>query len=180
MGSSKDLAMRMNIENEVVKKKSLYNITLEQQILMHEIELMDGELTPELENKLSINKTDLEYKSIAYLAVIREKEASNLQIDNEIKRLQALKKRNSNILDNLKYNLLNYVKRNGSFEVGFNKFGTRKSTTVEITDINNLSNEYKTIKTVESADKKAIKEAIKNGIKVNGASISENLNLKIN
>ena len=173
MGKSKEMQMKQ-------RSKSLYNITLEQQILMHEIELMDGELTPEAEESLIINKKDLEKKSIAYLAVIKEKEASNTLIDNEIKRLQALKKRNSNILNRLNYNLLNAVKMFGSFEFGFNKFGTRKSTSVEITDLELLSNEYKTIKTVETADKKAIKEAIKNGVEIIGASISENINLKIN
>lgn len=173
MGKSKEMQMKQ-------RSKSLYDITLEQQILMHEIELMDGELTPEAEESLIINKKDLEKKSIAYLAVIKEKEASNTLIDNEIKRLQALKKRNSNILNRLNYNLLNAVKMFGSFEFGFNKFGTRKSTSVEITDLELLSNEYKTIKTVETADKKAIKEAIKNGVEIIGASISENINLKIN
>lgn len=173
MGASKKLFQE-------TRSKSLYNITLEQQILMHEIELMDGELTPELEESLIINKKDLEKKSIAYLAVIKEKEANNTLIDSEIKRLQGLKKRNNNILDRLKYNLLNYVKLNGAFEICFNKFGTRKSTTIEITDLDLLSNDYKTIKTTETADKKAIKDAIKNGVEVSGAIVSENLNLKIN
>ena len=173
MGRSKEMQMEQ-------RSKSLYNITLEQQILMHEIELMDGELTPDAEESLIINKKDLEHKSIAYLAVIKEKEANNTLIDAEIKRLQALKKRNNNILNRLQFNLLNAVETFGNFEIGFNKFGTRKSTSVEVTDLELLSNEFKTIKTVETADKKAIKDAIKNGVEINGAHISENVNLKIN
>ena len=173
MGRTKDL-------HAETTKKSLYNITIDQQILMHEVELMDGELTPEAEEQLIINKSELEHKSIAYLAVIREKEASNTLIDNEIKRLQALKKRNTNILTRLEYNLLNAVKSFGTFEVGFNKFGTRKSSTLEITDLALIDEDYVNTKVTFAADKKAIKEAIKNGEVIEGAYIKENLNLKIN
>lgn len=173
MGKSKELFTEM-------RAKSLYNITLEQQILMNEIELMDGELSEENEKELEINKKDLEHKSIAYLAVIREKESENNLIDSEIKRLQALKKRNSNILKRLQYNLLNAVKTFGSYEIGFNKFGTRKSTSVEITDLEALPLEFQTEKTTFTPNKTLIKETIKNGGTVKGAEIKENLNLKIN
>ena len=173
MGRTKDL-------HAETTKKSLYNITIDQQILMHEVELMDGELTPEAEEQLIINKSELEHKSIAYLAVIREKEASNTLIDNEIKRLQALKKRNTNILTRLEYNLLNAVKSFGAFEVGFNKFGTRKSSVVQVDDVGLLGSNYIVSKTTYSADKKLIKEDIKKGLVVKGAYIKENLNLKIN
>lgn len=173
MGRTKDL-------HAEVTRKSLYNITIDQQILMHEVGLMDGELTPEAEDQLIINKSELENKSIAYLAVIREKESSNTLIDNEIKRLQALKKRNTNILTRLEYNLLNAVKIFGAFEVGFNKFGTRKSSTLEITDLALIDEDYVDTNVTFTANKNAIKEAIKNGETIDGAYIKENLNLKIN
>lgn len=161
-------------------KQSLYNIVEEQRYTLAEIELMEGELTPELEEQLKINAHQLESKSIAYLEVIKTKDSFNLLISEEIKRLQALEKRNDNLVARLKDNLLVAVKTFGDFEVGFTKFGTRKSTTVEVEDVNQLPKEFKVVKITEQADKKAIKEALKNGQEIEGCSIKEHKNLKIN
>ncbi len=161
-------------------KTTLYNIEQEYLTLISEIEALDGELTPEIEEQLTINKEQLESKSVAYMQVIATKEDLNSAIDIEIKRLQALKKRNKGLVDNLKNRLLDAVNLFGSFEVSYNTFSTRKSTSVAVEDVNSLPTEYKTVKITEAADKKAIKEAIKAGIDVPGCSIVENLNLKIN
>ena len=164
-------------------KTTLYNIEQEYLTLISEIEALDGELTPEIEDQLNINKEQLESKSVAYLQVIATKDGVNSAIDIEIKRLQALKKRNNGLVDNLKNRLLDAVNlfgTNGAFEIGFNKFGTRKSSSVAVDDVNSLPTEYKTVKVTEAADKKAIKDAIKAGIDIPGCSIVENLNLKIN
>ena len=161
-------------------KQSLYNIIEEQKYTIQEIELMEGELTPELEEQLIINATQLESKSIAYLEVIKTKDAYNVMLKEEIKRLQAMVKRNDNLTTRLKDNLLLAVKTFGDFESGFSKFGTRKSSTVEVEDINQLPTEYKTIKVTESADKTAIKKALQSGIEIEGCSIVDHQNLKIN
>lgn len=162
--------------------KSLYNITLEQKSLINEIEKMEGEITPEMEEKLIIAKSELEHKSVAYLEVIQGKESFNSLIDNEIKRLQQMKKTNNNVVSRLKDNLLLAVKTFGSFTIGTQKFGTRKSSSVHVESdkVNDLPKQYKTIKVTESPDKKALKEALKNGEEIDGVSIVENLNLKIN
>jgi len=160
--------------------KSLFEITLTQRELINEIELMEGELTPEMEQQLVITKGELEQKSIAYLEVIRKKESFNDLIDNEIKRLQGLKKTNTNLIDRLSDNLLTAVKVFGDFTIGTQKFSTRKSSQVVVEDVNSLPKEYKTIKVTESADKNALKKAIQNGEKIKGVYIQENINLKIN
>ena len=161
-------------------KQSLYNIIEEQKYTLQEIELMEGELTPELEEQLTINAQQLESKSIAYLEVIKTKDAYNVLLKEEIKRLQAMVKRNDNLTTRLKDNLLIAVKTFGDFEVGFNKFGTRKSSTVEVSDVNQLPQEFKTIKVTEAADKAAIKKAIQSGEAIKGCKIVDHLNLKIN
>jgi len=161
-------------------KQSLYNIVQEQRYTLAEIEEMQGELTPELEAQLEITALQLESKSIAYLEVIKTKDAFNMQIAEEIKRLQAMKKTNDNLVTRLKDTLLVAVKTFGDFEVGLTKFGTRKSTTVEVEDINQLPKEFKVIKVTEAADKKAIKEALKGGKEIEGCFIKEHQNLKIN
>jgi hypothetical protein len=159
---------------------TLYEITIEQKNLINEIEQMEGELTPETEQRLIINESQLQQKSIAYLEVIRAKESFNYLIDGEIKRLQQLKKVNNNVIDRLNDNLLLAVKTFGDFTVGTQKFGTRKSSQVIVEDVNDLPKEYKTIKVTESADKVALKKAIQAGEEIKGVHIQENINLKIN
>ena len=162
------------------KNQSLYNITVNYSELLNSIEENEGVLTDEQITDLEITEKQLQSKSIAYLEVIKGKEAINSQIDEEVKRLTAMKKVNINLVSRLKENLLMAVKTFGNFEVGFTKFSTRKSESIEVLDVNDLPKEFKVVKVTEQADKKLIKEAIKEGKQIKGCSISTNLNLKIN
>ena len=67
----------------------------------------------------------------------------------------------------------------GEFQADTVTFGTRKSTQVMISDevIDSLPDEAITIK--KTANKTAIKELLKNGEKIDGCELVENLNLKI-
>ena len=161
-------------------ENSLFSITNEQKLLMLEIESLEGEITPEIEERLAITESQLQQKSIAYLEVIRQKEAYNSLIDAEIKRLQGLKKQTTNVIDRLEENLLNAVKTFGVYTVGTQKFGTRKSSQIIVEDVNSLPDKYKVIKVTESADKMLLKEALKNGEKIEGVYVQDNLNLRIN
>ena len=161
-------------------KKSLYHIETEYLEILSQVDDLNGELTPEILEQMEINANQLQGKSIAYLEFIGSKETLNSRIDDEIKRLQAIKKSNSNLIANLKNRLLDAVKLYGSFEVGLTKFGTRKSKSVQVEDVNSLPKELKVIKVTEQADKKAIKAALESGQVIEGCEIVENLNLKIN
>ena len=161
-------------------EKSLYVIKEEYLDLISQIESAEGELTTELESALTINKAELEVKSIAYVEFIKQRESFNARIDEEIKRLQAIKKANDNLVLRLKNNLLNAVNMFGNFEAGFLKLSTRKSKSVEVTiDTNDLPKEFKSIKVTEAPDKTAIKKAIESGQEIEGCRIVENINLAI-
>ena len=159
---------------------NLYQITEEQRTIINQIELLEGEITEEIEESLKITENQLQSKSIAYLSVIRNKESFNDTIDAEIKRLQGLKKTNLNTINRLKDTLLYAVRTFGKYEVGTNKFGIRKSSSISIDDIKNIPENYKTIKTTETANKVELKKALKSGEKIEGVYIVENENLKIN
>jgi hypothetical protein len=159
---------------------SLYNITTKQKLLINEIESLEGEITPEIDERLSINESQLTQKSIAYLEVISKKDGFNNLIDNEIKRLQQLKKQNTNVINKLKENLLNAVLTFGDYTIGTQKFGTRKSSQVIVEDVNSLPEKYKIIKVTEQANKKLLKEALVNNEEIDGVYLKENKNLKIN
>ena len=161
-------------------KTTLFDIKNEYLDIINQVEEMEGEITPELSEQLTINEEQLQSKSIGYVAVIRQREALNELVSNEIKRLQAIKKRNDTLIDNLENRLLDAVKTFGNFESGLTKFGTRKSESIEVEDVNLLPTEFKTIKVTETADKTALKKAIKNGQEIKGVVLKTNTNLKIN
>ena len=160
--------------------KTLFDIKNEYLDIINQVEEMEGEITPELSEQLAINEEQLQTKSISYVAVIRQREALNELVSNEIKRLQAIKKRNDMLIYNLENRLLDAVKTFGNFESGLTKFGTRKSESIEVEDVNLLPTEFKTIKVTETADKTALKKAIKEGQVIKGVKLKENMNLKIN
>jgi hypothetical protein len=172
----------MNVVNikEKEMEKSLYKIEKQYLDIINQAQEMEGELTSELESALEITKNELEVKSIAYVEVIKAKESFNTRIDEEIKRLQAMKKSNDKLVDRLKNNLLNAVNMFGNFEAGFLKLSTRKSKSVEVNiDTNDLPKEFKSIKVTESADKAAIKKAIEQGKEIEGCILVTKLNLQI-
>jgi len=162
-----------------MNKITLHSIKQDYLDLINEVEELEGELTPETEYKLKINQSELQSKAIAYHSVILSKEAFTSTIDNEIKRLQALKKRNNNLIDRLKNSLLSAVETFGEFTIGTNVFGLRKSERVEVEDVNLLPKEFKTIKVTEQANKVEIKKALKEGKEIKNAYIVKQYNLKI-
>lgn len=160
---------------------SLYKINENMLSLLSVIEANEGELTDEVLEQLEINNEELQTKSESYLAVIKNREALNTQIDDELKRLQAMKKANNNLVLRLKNSLLNAVNIFGEFETGLVKFGIRKSTTVEVTGIvNDLPKEYKTVKVTEQPNKAEIKKSLQRGEQIEGCALITNYNLKIN
>lgn len=159
----------------------LYQIEQEYMILADEIINNLGELTPELEERLMINQSQLESKGKGYGYVIKDIESEIDVIDNEIKRLAALKKQRTNAVDKLKTSLSQAMQL---FDISELKTPTlkinfRKSESVDIADLNLLESEYKKVTITETADKTAIKDAIKNGKQVTGAVLKTNLNLQI-
>lgn len=160
---------------------SLYKINENMLSLLSVIEANEGELTDEVLEQLEINNEELQTKSESYLAVIKNREALNTQIDDELKRLQAMKKANNNLVSRLKNSLLNAVNIFGEFEVGLIKFGIRKSTTVEVSGIvNDLPKEFKTVKVTEQPNKAEIKKSLQRGEQIEGCALVTNYNLKIN
>lgn len=161
-------------------KKSLYQIESQYINLVSEIEEIEGEITEEQIEALKITEGELQSKSIAYLSVISTREAENIQIDAELKRLQSINKANNNVIDRLKTNLLDAVNIFGAFEVGLSKFGIRKSKKLQVLDESKISSEYMSRKLTVTPNKAEITKAIKNGVFVDGVELVECNNLKIN
>jgi len=106
-----------------------------------------GELTPALEAIAAKNEADLRLKVDGYAAVIRNYDANDAVIDNEIKRLQALKKSRKAARERLVSYLEWQMKRFGVRELQGNtcKVSFRKSNAVEVNEEAVLKPYLKTI-----------------------------------
>lgn len=159
--------------------KLLYEISNEALEIASALE--EGELTEDLEQRLTINQEELQKKGINYGFVIKDSEFTISAIDEEIERLQGLKKTEQNKQERLKAAISDAMNLYGieKIESPVMKLSFRSSESVEVISFEQLPNDYKVSKTSVTADKKAIKEAIKEGKEVAGAVINKNKNLQI-
>jgi hypothetical protein len=160
--------------------KSLFEIGNEYLEIYHLLEDNGGEITPEIETALAINKSNLQEKSQNYISLIKEIEGRSRTVEIEIKRLQALKKRNDTFVLKLKENIANAMRMLEIDEIrtDLNKINFRKSKSVQIEDIEMLPNDCVIIEK-KPISKTELKKRIENGEVINGVSIIENLNLQI-
>jgi len=159
---------------------NIYQIEQDYLSLSEQIIEAGGELSPEIETSLAINKEQLQNKGISYGYVIKSLESDVSAIDEEIKRLNALKSSRNKTVDLLKNTIKDAMQMYGIEEIktATLKINFRKSESVEVeTDI--IDDEYCNFKTVKTPDKTKIKEVIKNGDAVIGASLNINWNIQI-
>ena len=124
---------------------------------------------------------ELKNKSNNIVYVIKNLEGNNAAIDAEIERLQALKKRNSSNIDKIKANILWFMQENNvdTIKSDLATFSIRKSESTDIENIEQIPQEFITVKQTFVPDKTAIKKAIKEGREVAGAKVITNYNLQI-
>jgi hypothetical protein len=158
---------------------NLYEITREAQELAFLLET--DELTPELEAALHINQFQLQEKAGNYAKVIANIQSDSDAIDQEIKRLKAMKESKDRAITRLKDALREamLVSAIDKIESPLFKLLLRRSESVEVDIVETLPAEFINIKNVVTADKVAIKEAIKRGENITGARLIENFNLQI-
>jgi hypothetical protein len=158
---------------------NLYEITQEAQYLA--VLLETEELTPELEEALIINQDQLQAKAVNYAKVITNYQAESDAIDQEIKRLKAMKESRDKKVEWLKESVKKAMLVSGieKVESPLFKLSVRRSEAVEVDVVEALPSAFQNVKNVVTADKVAIKEAIKRGEFVMGARIIENFNLQI-
>jgi len=162
-------------------KQSIYLIQNEYQLLINQVIEAEGEITSELETALTINKEQLEQKGINYAFIIKEIRDRKLARKNYLDKL----KKDNDIDDKIENELINRLSlamqlfEVEKIETPLIKLSFRNSESVEITNESQLDACFIVTKTVSSPDKKAIKDAIKSGVFVEGATISYNKNLQI-
>lgn len=171
---------------------NIYEINDRLEMLVSEhFDTEDGvifESDEELAKKIDEVQLDLDTKIENIGCFVKNLEAENEALDKEIDNLKKRKKTNDNKIDGLRRYLDGYLaatiiddnkRAKWKFKTAKVILGYRRSSKVEVPDIEKLDKKYVKIKTELSADKTTIKEAIKNGEEVKGAYIKENINLNI-
>jgi DNA repair exonuclease SbcCD ATPase subunit len=158
---------------------NLYEITREALELASLLET--EELTPELEAALVINQEHLQTKAGNYAKVIANIQSDADAIETEIKRLKAMKDSKERAITRLKEAVREamLVSNIDKIESPLFKLSLRRSESVEVDVVEALPSAFQNVKNVVTADKLAIKEAIKRGEFVMGARIVENFSLQI-
>jgi hypothetical protein len=159
---------------------NLFQITAKARELS--LALESGELTDELENELVINQTELQEKAINYGYVVRSLESDVSIIDEEIKRLTALKKAKTGAIDRMKESVLNAmliygIEKVASPMLNLSVRNNPESVDIPMTEL--LDAKFLVTKTTVSPDKVAIKKAIQNGENVEGATLVRTQSLLI-
>jgi hypothetical protein len=158
---------------------NLYEITREALELASLLET--EELTPELEEMLVINQEQLQAKAGNYAKVIANIQGDSDAIDAEIKRLKAMKESKDRAVTRLKDAVKNAMMVSGidKIESPLFKLSLRRSESVEVEVPEALPIDWQVKKVTITADKVAIKQAIKEGYAITGARIIENFSLQI-
>ncbi len=163
------------------KKQTMYQIRADHMALIDEIEQNEGELTPELEQALSLTNEQFQQKAVSYGYVIKHFDDDINTIQAEIKRLSLIEDAYQRRKELFKERLSNAM-----IDFGFEKITTplltlsfRKSESVEITNKDLIPEVYNMTKVEINPNKSAIKQAIKDGATVPGAQIVVKQNLQI-
>lgn len=148
------------------------------------VTLSQMEDVEEVEQIKAIVEAEIESKSAGIVTVVRNLETTVDAIENEIKRLQDLKKIKKNNIDRLKEYTKECVELRGvkKVETPLGNLSLRKLPgSVEVIDETKLMNEpiYVVEKVAKTLDKKAILADLKEGLLVDGAILKTGTSLTI-
>lgn len=160
---------------------TLYGITAEMNAILALIEEGGGELTPELEQALTITEGQFAAKAEDYGKAILNLRAMAVAAKAEKDRLANLQKFYENAQNRLADAISSAMQAFGHDKVenGTLRLSLRHTTATEVDDIDQVPQLYKTTKVETVADKTAIKKAIQSGEAVPGAHLVENVSLQI-
>ena len=170
---------------------NLYELTAEQARIEDLLEENGGEITPEIEEALTLTAEALPKKVDGYGVLIRQFAAAEAACDAEIKRLQGLKKTAQNAQKGMKDRILYAMQTFGFDKLAgeTTKFSSRSSKAVDVNEDVLLMNYREKIARFVSTlpdwislevkvSKQVIKDAYKaTGITPEGAQVVENTSL---
>lgn len=159
---------------------NLYQIDQQIEALIQEsVDLETGEILPDASAKLDVLIQDKNQKIINTAKFIKNRSAFVDAMKGEIKKLSERIKSEESKMSWLEDYVKHYMAYGEKYEDPQCVVSLRKTSRVEVGDINLIPSNYRREKVEVSADKKAIAEAIKSGSTVNGAQLIETFSLQI-
>lgn len=160
---------------------TLFKIEQQYLSILEELNETEGEITPEIAEKLLINEAELKDKAVNYALYIKKLKADEKVISEEVSRLQEFKVRNSKKIDSLELAIVKAMEMFGvdKIETPTLKLSLRKSESINILDESKLSDNFFTTKITKTVSKTALKDALKSGVEINGAELVINQNLQV-
>lgn len=167
---------------------SLYHIQQAHQDILSRFEAAmesDTELTPEqidaLNAELAINADEFLSKAEAYASVISAKRARMAYLRSEADRLSVMAKREEIAANRLHEAISKAMQSQGLTKADLEHFklSFRQSEAVEISNFDALPALYRRMKVVYEPDKPVIKDDLKRGFEIPGASLVVRQNLQI-
>ena len=162
---------------------SLYNIDAAVMTVLEDGLVFDeetGEVIFDADN-LDALETERNAKLEAVALFVKSLEAEAAAMREEERKLAERRGRNERKAERLRKYISDSMQRFGDtkLETARVSLGFRRSESVEVVDQAALPVEFVKIKMTETADKAAIKKALKSGQQVEGAALVENKNLQI-
>lgn len=163
----------------MAQELTLYELTEEHRLICDAIEEAGGEITPEIEAMLAINADNFVSKANGYCEIITKYAQMATLASERIEQLQRVKRVAENTAKRMKERIAQAMEEYNlpKVEIGTHKLSFRTSQQVEITDEAKIPNIY--IKVTTAVDKKALREDLKNGVIIEGATLKENKTLQI-
>lgn len=160
---------------------TLYSISLDLGAILGQLEDNGGEITPELEQALTITQEQFTEKAVDYGKAILNFEGMAAAAKAEKERIAGLQKFYENTAKRLKKSITDAMTAFDmpKVETPTLRLSLRKSTATEIDDLNAVPDRFKQTKVEVVAKKDEIKKAIQAGETVEGAHLVENTSLQI-
>lgn len=164
-----------------MKLYEIKNEMLDTLDLLLETEGVDELATENCQEMLSFLKEELEKKSDSILKYIRNLETERDMAKLEITRLDELKKKKEKKIEWLKGYIVSIMLEldKKKIETDLGSYGIRRSSKVEVLDLDKLPNEYVKTKVEKVADKVKIGEFLNKYGNLAGARLVDNYSLQI-
>lgn len=167
--------------SDVINKKHIFQLLAESNTLEQMLIESHGELTPEIEEMLTIKDVQLPEKIDGYAFVIDRMDSVSDFYKRKAEMFMRLSKSATSVSYKCKENLksamaLMNVDELSGFDVRFKLVKSNPSCVIE--DENKIDASYKVTETVISIDKKRIAQDLKLGVPVDGARLEQGTSLR--
>lgn len=162
-----------HISNDILNKKD----ELQQ--------MLDDGIEPSLDQAIEILdlQSDLTEKLKGYAHIIHQKTTGIDVLDSEIKRLQAIKQKEQNRIEWLQRTMIYAMQTHNLEKIDDNilpiKLRHNAPSVIVYCEVKDLPDEFIRSKTTVEADKTALKQALKDGLKLDGVKLESKTTIEI-